>query len=227
MDAFAHALKDVPVALHREITRFGGLNPFGKPLWRVVLAQNVLEQSFGVMRHMPCVSADAMPDNEIPDVEPERIETGEFWTPRYSGRGWILERWFPASVWGSLQEWRLATAEDGETRMMGAFPRHGDYYMVSDVCLPKCPSVGYWKTEIGKELRRMTAMHSDPSRRMNEALYMARIAEERRKERFTEEVNSIHRSVTAPILATVGRTAQCLRDGLAEQIGLRGNLAAG
>ena len=40
--------------MEREITRYGGLNPFGKPNWRVVLGQNVREQCFGTMRHMPC-----------------------------------------------------------------------------------------------------------------------------------------------------------------------------
>lgn len=227
MDAFAHAIKDTPEALRREITRYGGLNPFGRSNWRVVLAQSVLEQSFGVMRHMPCVDPELHPDNVQLEVEPERIETGEFWTPKYSGRGWILERWFPAAVWGNSVQWRLETAEDGITRMMGEFPRHGDYYMVSDGYLAHCAPVGYWKQEIQKELRRIAEMNGNPERRLAEVLYMARVSEERRKEKFVDEVNAIHRSVTEPILATVGSTAQRVRDGLAERIGLMGNLAAG
>lgn len=223
MDACARAVRDTPRALMAEITRYGGLNPFGKPQWRVVLAQNVLEESHGVMRHMPLVSADA----DVTDIEPERVETGEFWTPRYDCKGWILERWFPSTAWGNSLDWRLATAEDGVTRMMGEYPRHGDYYMVSTEFLRECPSVGYWKDEIQEELRRMANLPGDPARLLEDRLREARLDEERRKERYLEEVNMIHRSVVDPLLATVGGTAQRVRDAAALAAGLQGNLAAG
>ena len=122
MDQEAKANRETPPALRAEITRYGGLNPYGKPQWRVVLAQNVLEQCFGVMRHLPMVSEDA----DVTDMAPELIEEGEFWIPRYSGKGWILERWFPTSTWGDQETWNNTYAEDGFTRMMGRFPRHGE-----------------------------------------------------------------------------------------------------
>lgn len=111
--------------------------------------------------------------------------------------------------------------------MMGKFPRHGDYFMVSLEYLSSPPSIEHWKREISKEIRRMAAMNGDPARRLAETLYLAKVQEEQRKEKYLEEVNRIHRSVTEPILATVGSTAQRVRDHLAAEIGLRGNLAAG
>lgn len=223
MDAYALANRETSRELAAELTRYGGVNPFGKPCWRVVLAQNCVDQSFGVMRHMPCVSADA----DVTDIEPEKIEAGEFWTPRYHGKGWVLERWFPATAWGSALDWRLATAEDGVTRMMGEYPRQGGYYMVSEEYLEHCPGAGYWKGLIQRELRRMAEMPGDPARLLAQRLYEAQVAEERRNERYLDEVNAIHRSVVDPVLATVGSSAQRVRDEAAEAAGLQGNLAAG
>lgn len=223
MDRYAHALRDTPRALTAELARYGGLNPHGQPNWRVVLAANVLEQSFGVMRHMPLVTADS----DVTDIEPEKVEAGEFWTPRYQQNGWILERWFPPTTWGSPLDWRLATAQDGVTRMMGEWPRHGDWWMVSEEFLPHCPPAAFWKAEIQRELKRMAALPGDPSRVLSERLYTARVAEERRRERYLEEVNYVHRGVVEQVTATVGARAQRVRDAAAADAGLSGNLAAG
>lgn len=221
MDAYAMAIWDTPAELLRELVRYGGTNPHGKPNWRVVLAQNVLDQSFGVMRHMPCVSAEA-----DPDVEPERVDTGEFWTPRYQGRGWILERWFPATAWGTAAEWEQERAEDG-SRRMGEWPRHGEYFMVSETFLEHLPPADHWKQEIQKELRRMAALPGDPAMHLANTLYANRVREERRYQEFVDQVNAVHRQVIEPTLATVGGTAQRIRDHVAAGLGLEGNLAAG
>jgi hypothetical protein len=216
--------RSTPRALREEITRYGGRNPFGGPNWRVVVAEDVIEYSRGIMRSMPDVSADA----DVTDIEPEKVEEGEFWTPRYPGvHGWILERWFPPEAWGEQDDWRLAAGEDGLTPMMGEWPRHGEYYMVSDDALAELPGPGYWKEQINEELRRLAEIPGNPARLLSETLYQARVSEERRKERFIDEVHARHVLLTDPMLATVGSTAQRIRDAVAEENGLRGNLAAG
>lgn len=213
----------VPKDLQREITRYGGVNPHGGPNFRVVWAENVLEQSFGQMTHLPRVSADA----DITDLEPERYESGEFWTPRYMNRGAILERWAPASSFGSKYDWESEVAADGVTRMMGEFPRHGGYFMISDEFQPEMMPVDYWKREIARELRRQANAPTDPASYLSLCLYLERVSEQQKREAFLEEVNTIHRSTIEPMLATVGRTAQMVRDQAMEDAGLTGHLSAG
>jgi hypothetical protein len=219
------ALLDIRPALTKEITRFGGLNPFGGPVWRVVLAQNVFDQRFGQMRHMPQVNVDYVtPDMEI---EPEGFSAGEMWVPRYEGKGYCLERWFPASTWGALADWEHETSQDGVTQMMGEFPRHGDYQMANDEFYAELPPTDFWKEEILKWIRARAEMEMDEVSRLRLALYRHRVAEERRREEFLEQVNQIHRAVSDPTLATIGRTAQSVRDGLMAGMGSNSHLSAG
>lgn len=215
--------KNIPADLRNRITRYGGTNPHGEPLFRVVWAENVLEQSFGSMRHMPKVT----PDSDLSHVEPERFESGEFWTPKYSGRGSILERWGPPEIYGSQAFWEQERAEDGVTPLMGEWPRHGGYFMISDEFYAELRPFDFWAEEIQKELRRQAAAPLDPVAYLSLRLYLLRVAEKDREEKFIEEVNQIHRGTVEPMLATVGRTAQLVRDDLMREAGLTGHLSAG
>lgn len=226
MDMRQLALKDVPADLVREITRYGGLNPFGAPLWRVVLAQNVREQCFGTMRHMPTVSADLSME-ELAEIEPERFTSGEMWVSRYVGEGWCLERWFPASTWGDQSTWEHETAQDGSTRLKGEWPRHGDYFMVNDEFYVEPKSADFWKQEIQRWMRSQDSLTGTEAARLSRSLYLNRVREERRREDYLEEVNQIHRATVDPMLATIGTTAQRMRDGLAEEMGWNQHVPVG
>lgn len=217
------ANRDIPLELRREITRYGGMNPHCLPAWRVVWAQNVREQTFGGMRHMPRVSADA----DLTDIEPERYESGEIWVPRYAEKGAILERWFPGSTWGSQSDWEEAAGLDGVSRLKGDFPRQGDYYMIGDAFYPEMPPIGFWKEQIQKELRRQANAPVDPATYLSVCLYLERMGQQARREAFTEEVNHVHRGTVEPMLATVGTTAQKVREELLTEFGFQGHLAAG
>jgi hypothetical protein len=214
---------DVPVDLVRKITRYGGLNPFGLPVWRVVRAENVLRQSFGIMRHMPDVSDDA----DMTDLEPERVEEGEFWTPRYQFDGWILERWFSAECWGDCLDWAHEMSEDGATPMMGEWPRHGEYYMVSLEALAEQPGVDYWKAHIHSEIWAMNVADVTPAVYLKEQLYLERVAKELKTEAYLRECDHLHASVTKPMLATMGVAAQRVRDGLQAELRMGSVLGAG
>lgn len=217
--------RDTPRRLTAELSRYGGLNPFGTLNWRVVLAQNVREQTFGTMRNMPVLNADDVDD--VPEVEPESFSSGELWVPRYDKEGWILERWFPDYAWGSQGDWEHETSQDGVTRLKGAFPRQGDYYMVNEGFHAAMPDADFWKSEIQKCLRDQEAMPGNPATVLGRNLYMHRTKQELREEAYREEVNRIHRSVVDPMLATIGRTAQLVRDGIRVEQGYNFHLAPG
>jgi hypothetical protein len=215
--------RDTPRALLAELIRYGGLNPSGEPVFRVVLAQNVREQTFGTMRHMPVIDVDS----EVADPTPESFSAGEMWVQRYNQDGWILERWFPAHAWGSEFEWEHEVSQDGVTRLKGAFPRHGDYFMVNDQYLSEPQSAEFWKEQIQKCLRDQEAMPGDPATILGRNLYMHKAKQEQREEAYRDEVNRIHRSVVDPMLATIGRTAQLVRDQIRSEQGYGFHLAAG
>lgn len=225
MDSRLLPTRDTPRALLAELSRYGGVNPYGQPIWRVVLAQNVREQTFGTMRHMPIIDVDAVDD--VPEVEPESFSSGEMWVPRYNQDGWILERWFPAHAWGSQFDWENETAQDGVTKLKGEFPRHGDYFMVNDEYFVEPQSADFWKSEIQKCLRTQEAMPGNPATILGRNLYMHRTKQEKREEDYRDEVNRIHRSVVDPMLATIGRTAQLVRDGIRTEQRYNFHLAAG
>ena len=217
--------RDTPKHLLAELTRYGGLNPFGHPHWRVVLAQNVREQTFGTMRNMPVLDADAVDD--CPEVEPESFASGELWLPRYNEAGWILERWFPAHAWGTQSEWESELAQDGVTRLKGAFPRQGDYFMVNELFHVEQQSTDFWKACIQECLRRQETMPGDPATVLSRNLYLHRVKQEQKEEDYRNEVNRLHRSVVDPMLATIGRTAQCMRDQIRAEQGFDFHIAAG
>ena len=224
LDALAN--KDIPAGLRGEITRYGGLNPFGRPFWRVVWAENVREQCFGTMSRMPRVEG-SIDMAEVANLEAQSFESGEFWLPRYANQGAILERWFPGSTWGSREDWEQELAADGITPLKGPWPRQGDYFMVGEGFYPSMPTVGFWKQQISEEIYRMNHAPVDPATHLQNLLYVQRAQEAARRAAFLEEVNHIHRGTVEPMLATVGRTAQRLRDEVWADMGMEGHLAAG
>jgi len=123
--------KDTPQSLIDELREYGGESPDGQPIWRMVLAQNCRIHCYGVRYHISKEKVAAMGDDSRPtDLLPDRCEEGEFWIPRYKIKGWILQRWFPASVWGSKAAWEGEKASDGRTRLLAAYPNRGDYMMM-------------------------------------------------------------------------------------------------
>jgi hypothetical protein len=123
--------RDTPAAIQEELRDYGGLSPDGQPIWRFVLAQNCRIHCFGTRNHVEKGKREALGDDSRPtDLQPDRIEDGEHWIPRFKFNGWILQRWFPASVWGTREDWEGQRATDGRTKLLAAYPQRGDYMMM-------------------------------------------------------------------------------------------------
>lgn len=64
------------------------------------------------------------------EVKPLRTYTGIKEVRRYPEyEGFILERWYPANMWGTPEEWNEAKLGDG-TPMNGPYPERGEYLAV-------------------------------------------------------------------------------------------------
>jgi len=130
--------RDTPQEVTDKLLRWGGKNPLGKPLWRIILAENHLVQRAGIWTEYAEGTDTVQFESREHDVAyttreiaPDAVRIGMFWVPLYPCRGWILERWFPASAFGSKLQWEAALSQDNETPMMGPFPEDGDYFMPS------------------------------------------------------------------------------------------------
>lgn len=98
-------IKEVPKAFADRLTRVGGRNIYGEPMYRVVWGQSRMAW------------------------------IGPNWEPKYMDHVWHLEKWVPPSFYAPDKEtWeRLYTHKlDGEwVEMLGPFPYRGDYEEVS------------------------------------------------------------------------------------------------
>jgi hypothetical protein len=203
--------RDTPQHIIDELTEYGGLSPDGQPNWRLVLAQNCRIHCFGRQNHI--ANRPIHDDTRPTDVIPDRIEEGEFWILRYPKvTGWILQRWFPPSTWGTKEFWESQRAQDGRTRMFAAYPQRGDY---------KEMPVGPWKTiaEVG-DLRSAIRCYNAQQRanavnwKNYEEGWMALDALDRQQkaDEFAEELEASYRMGVSPLLRTVSGSAQEVRN---------------
>jgi hypothetical protein len=65
----------------------------------------------------------------------------------YAMSGWILERWLPAHIWGTREDWNAIKATDGVTPMMGQYPNEGDYWLLGGPW-KELPDMGFLLQEI-------------------------------------------------------------------------------
>ena len=218
--------KDTPDWLQAMLREYGGLSPDGQPIWRMVLAENCRIHCFGTLNHVSQSVAD-FPENARPtDLVPDRIEEGEFWIPRWRVKGWILQRWFPASAWGSRASWEGEKAKDGRTRLLAAWPQRGDY-----MTMPGGP----WKSiEAAGDLKAAIRCYNIQQRRnpANWDNYMAagRAFEEQERQQladnYADEIAALHREGIAPILHSVSEAAQRFRNSVAKETAGGINLGA-
>src|SRR5208282_2351070 len=199
--------KDTPQNIIDELTEYGGCAPDGKtPIWRLVLAQNCRIHCFG--RFNEIANRPIADDSRPTDLVPDRIYEGEGWVPRYKKvKGWILQRWFPPSTWGTRESWEGQRAQDGRTRLLAAFPQAGDY---------KEMPVGPWKTiaEVGDlkaAIRCYNAQQrANPVNWTNwEQAWIALDALDRQRaaDAFAEEGEARYRMGISPVLRTVSGSA--------------------
>ena len=135
----------VPSSTQRFLTTYGGKNPFGKPQWRLLVGSDRLVKESGVYRDWAEGLSTAekgglnfQPNPHAPgcnfsrhDNKPIRVVTEMREVKKYPhAEGWILEKWFPASSYGTQAEWYSYKAIDGFTPMLGPYPECGDYEMV-------------------------------------------------------------------------------------------------
>lgn len=125
----------------KTLLRRGGVTPEGHPTYRLVRSEYIYEKSGGLWKDWdddlgaqdrggmysqgdgtfrPSLHKAIRQVAEIRDV------------PVYSHldeQGWVLERWFPGSYFGSAEEWEERKVPDTSLPILGEFPVQGKYLM--------------------------------------------------------------------------------------------------
>jgi hypothetical protein len=101
--------------------------------------------------------------------------------------GWILEKWFPASAYGTQEEWYSYKAIDGMTAMLGPYPERGDYEMIFGPW-PKIPSTDMLQRLVASYASGINSRRGSAESRAQEALlryeYEEELAERKRKAEY-------------------------------------------
>ncbi len=212
--------RDTPPWIMEQLRVYGGESPNGQPIWRLVLAENCRIHCFGTLNHIQPGVIESISDTTRPnDIVPDRIEEGDFWVPRYRQQGWILQRWFPASTWGTRAQWEGERAKDGRTQLLAAYPQCGDYMVMP---------CGPWRTlsevpDLRAAIRSYTfQQESNPVNWDNHTKAMVAMEAYERQaeaEAFAEELEVQYRMAVSPVLRSSSKAAQRVRNQIAESVG--------
>lgn len=222
-----------PSAVRKELGRYGGLNKYNQANWRIVLAEDRKELRGGVFKTMPSGNVRTTELEPVMrngkrvyimhhrEIKPEKVETGFHEVPKYPVKGWILERWFPASKKGMTQsEWEAVKSSDGMTPMMGPFPVEGFYFMLAGP-FTRIPEMEDLKNAISMHIR---AEESDRESYAQMVLNEINQEQEERERAYNHAVSDLahfYESEVDPVLKGSSLAASRIRQELGEQMGDR------
>lgn len=224
--------KDAPRALRDRLRKFGGLNPYGEPNWRVVLAQHCTQICGGIFHNFEdgeLSIVDEGPDGKLfqRELNPTSVEHHSFIeTPKYPHEGWILELWQPAHRWGSREWWESQKAEDGMTPLMGPYPERGDYFMLAGPW-NEAPEISDVENAIAQyrqaQANRPNNLAAHLQQRLKEQNEKKLQEREARAQRYIELLEK----EIKPLMQSVSLGAQRLRNQLQADLRQGSHLAAG
>jgi hypothetical protein len=220
---------DAPKDLQKAIASHGGMVPGqNRPMWRLVLAENCLIVTNGIMHDIGDgqVSCFAMgPDGKKFYEKPlDSVKHGRFEIPKYPCEGWILERWFPQSTWGTPEEWRSHKSEDGST-IMGAFPSRGDYWMLAGP-FKRVPVLSDLIQAIDMHRHAMATQPSNYANVLKQTILDEETKREQRREKLEKDLAYMRKNELVPMLKGTSLGAQRFRDRLQSACGLKSHLGA-
>jgi hypothetical protein len=192
----------VPRPIQQFLKQFGGSNPHGGPQWRLLVGADRLVKEAGVYRDwaegLTTAEKGGLNFSPHPDMpgcnfqryenKPIRVVTEMREVRKYPhAEGWILEKWFPASAYGTQEEWYSYKAADGITAMLGPYPERGDYEMIYGPW-SKIPSTDLLQRLISSYTSGINHRRGTPKSRAEEYLlryqYEEEVAERKRKEEY-------------------------------------------
>ena len=206
----------VPRETQRFLKRYGGLTPFKQPQWRLIVSSERLIKEAGVwsdwdeglstkkrggMNFSPIAGQPGVAYERYRN-KPIRVVTEVRETEKYPhASGWILEKWFAASTYGTREEWYSYKASDRVTPMLGPYPECGDYEFQYGPW-PKLPTTDMLQNLISQYSSSIANRKGTPFARAVEYLQRHEYAEQRRETKLKEDYESQFRDVLTPMNST-------------------------
>jgi hypothetical protein len=117
--------KEVPAWIIHRVNQIGGMNPFGKPNYRVIWGGNRTHKVGGKFKkiiYLPCNVIGEPPTALVTEVAEIRTML------KYHPFRWHLERWRGPEFYGTAEEWYQETwDEECQFHTQGDYPHEGDY----------------------------------------------------------------------------------------------------
>lgn len=214
-----------PQAINDLVTRLGGTNDYGKPMWRLVLSERRLHKTRGTWHTF----ADGTLEQFSPAGYNEKGEavfnhnpmhalsvvTEVRETPMWPHSGWILERWMPAWVWGTKADWD----PDG-----GEYPSQGDYFMILGP-FTEVPNATFLEAQINLWTREWNNRPTDFAQAYK--VFIADKEERERRENAERDANldAFYKGEIQPIFKSGSLEAQRLRQKAGEAAGIKSHIA--
>lgn len=226
-----------PSAIRKELARFGGLNPYNRANWRIVLADDRRELRGGVFKTMPggdvkTIELEPVMRNgkrvyvmHAREVKPDKVVTGFHEVPKYPVKGWILERWFPASKKGMTKtEWESVKSSDGTTPMMGPFPAEGFYFMLAGP-FDQIPEMNDLKMSISIHIREEESSPVGYAQMLLNEINAEQEEQGKAYEQAVSDLAHFYESEVEPVLQGSSLEASRIRQDLGEMMGDRSHQA--
>jgi hypothetical protein len=220
---------DAPKAVQDAIARWGGRNPYGDPMWRIVLAQHCIVKRGGIQRELDngeqSIVTIGFGGKVIESKVHASVTSGILEVPRYNVEGWILEKWFPASTWGTPEQWRSEKSEDGSRILCEEYPERGRYFLMNGP-FDMIPELGDLENSISMyedDMRKQPTNHDSYFRQvMRDEEY----ARKKAKDKLVADLNYRRKNELVPVLKSSSLEAQRFRNDLTAQAGLSEHLGA-
>lgn len=229
----------VPRSVQQFLTSFGGRNPFGQPHWRLLVGADRLVKEAGVYRDwaegLSTAEKGGMRFEGCPDQpgvnfgryenKPIRVVTEMREIRKYPhAEGWILEKWFPASAYGTQEDWYSYKAVDGFTSMLGPYPERGDYEMIYGPW-PRIPSTGLLQRYVSSYAAGINSRVGTAESRAQEALlryeYQLEEDERRRKAEYAMQMaDHLSPMKSSSLAASRWRNELAAKRGITEHVGI-------
>lgn len=236
----------IPKATIDAIKRVGGVNPYGEPIFRLILAECRIVRASGAwnlwnknvpvedrgglgIKHVIQMLKDGCRPEEISEymnsraAQPEKTIVGMVDRPLYQYQGFVLEKWKPAITFGSPEVW-YSYRFHGEAAL-GPYPTYGDYELCAGPT-PYLPTQEECIEAIQRTFREIDARSSSPKERMCQ---MLAAMEEQEKALERETLNKIEDRFKedSMIYKTVSLSAGRARNELAKEAGVPDNIHCG
>lgn len=224
-------LLSTPSTVTASLLSYGGKNPFGLPIWRIVQAQKHI-----VIRGGEWTDVDANDNPFLFDCNGDRValpptvksrQFGIMQQPLYPVRGWVLEQWFPAAMFGTREWWNSQVHESTKIPLLGPYPHEGEYWMLAGPW-KKMPPLQFLKDTIARyEWTMNKRADVDPEIAMRDFVEEQRKAEERELDRYTEEREYAMRHIVQPMMRSTSLAASRYRQEVMRRCGGRSHVAVG